>query len=135
MFIDFDNYLLSSFSEDYWSDEGISFAEVKLCEFSNEDWLTINEEWRDRDYFWLIRCANVLGDFNDSKSMELLINFLSVDNVEVQIAVLDSINSLLSMGMINKDFDMDLIGKVKKIESSSIVVNAMLNSLNNKLKK
>ncbi|MGE6440278.1 hypothetical protein ACQKC9_01785 [Psychrobacter sp. NPDC078409] len=135
MFKDFDNYLLSSFSEDYWSDEGISFAEVKLCEFSNEDWLTINNDWRDRDSFWLIRCADVLGDFNDSKSMNLLLSFLSVDNVEVQIAALDSINSLLSMGMITKDFDMDLISKIKKIKSSSIVVNAMLNSLDNKLKK
>lgn len=135
MFKDFDNYLLSSFSEDYWSDEGIGFAEVKLCEFSNEDWLIINNDWRDRDSFWLIRCANVLGDFNDSKSMNLLLSFLSVDNVEVQIAALDSINSLLSMGMISKDFDMDLISNIKKIKSPSIVVNAVLNSLGNKLKK
>lgn len=135
MFIDFNNYLLSSFSDDYWSDEGISFAEAKLYKFSHEDWLTINEKWKDRDSLWLIRCANVLGDFNDSKSMELLINFLNVDDVEVQIATLDSINSLFSIGFNNKNFNVELIDKINKIESSSMVANMMLDSLNNKLTK
>ena len=129
MFIEFDNYLLSCFSDDYWSDEGINFAEIKLCRFSNEDWLVMNEKWRNRDSFWLIRCADVLGDFNDSKSMELLISFLDIDDVEVQIAALDSINSLLSMDVITKDINNDLIDKINKVQSSSTVIKIMLDSL------
>lgn len=135
MFIDFNNYLLSSFSDDYWSDEGISFAEAKLYKFSHEDWLTMNEKWKYRDSLWLIRCANVLGDINDSKSIELLINFLNVDDVEVRIATLDSINSLFSMYFMNKNFNVDLADKISKIGSSSMVVNMMLDSLKNKLEK
>lgn len=135
MFVDFDNYLSSSFSDDYWYDVGIGIAEAKLYEFSHEDWLSINEKWRARDSYWVIRCADVLGDFEDIKSMKLLMNFLDTDDVEVQIAALDSINSLLSMGVINENFDLILISKIDKIQSSSILVNIVLDSLKNKLMK
>ncbi|MGO2340748.1 MAG: hypothetical protein ACTH5M_09155 [Psychrobacter sp.] len=129
MFTDFDDYLSSSFSDDYWSDEGISIAEAMLCKFSDEDWLIIKEQLKHRNYPWLERCANVLGDFNDSKSMKLLIKFLDIDDVEVQIAALDSINSLLSMAVITKDTNNDLIGKINKVQSSNTVIKIMLDSL------
>jgi hypothetical protein len=135
MYVDFDNYLSSDFSDDYWSDEGISFAEAKLYKFSDKDWLAINEKWKNKNCFWLIKCASVLGDFNDSKSMELLMEFLAVDDIEVQIAALDSINSLLSMDVASTNIDMRLSEKINDIESSSMVVKIMIDSLKSKLKK
>jgi hypothetical protein len=66
--------------------------------------------------------------------MELLMGFLAVDDIEVQIAALDSINSLLSINMDNTNIDVKLSDRINEIESSSVVVNIMIDSLKSKLK-
>jgi len=106
MFKEFDNYLQSDFSEDYWSDVGICFAEKKLEKFSDEDWLAINKDWKNRDNLWLMRCTDALGEVENPKSLELLVKFMEVDDVEVKIATLDSVSSLFSLGISDKDINM-----------------------------
>ena len=137
MFLDFDNYLLSDFSDDYWSDEGIGLAEKKLSLFLEDDWIVIQNEWRKRNSTWVIRCTDVLGDSDNINSMKLLISFLDQKNIELQIATLDSINALLNVnaGKIEIKTIFDLKSKVDSINHSSIVVNTMLTSLKNKLKQ
>lgn len=135
MFVEFDNYLKSDFSENYWNDEGIGIAEEKLHGFSSDDWLAIEQKYTRRDSVWLIRCANALGEVHDSKSLKLLVKLSSVNDIEVNIAALDSINSLLSMRVYDEDFSLYLTQKVYEIESLSPVVNMMLDSLKEKLEK
>lgn len=135
MFIEFDNYLKSDFSEDYWSDEGIGFAEEKLHSFSSEDWIAIDENCTSRDSIWLARCANSLGEVHDSKSLNLLVKLLLIDDTEVTIATLDSINSLLSTGISDEETNLYVAQKLNEIESSSPIVNMMLGSLRGKLEK
>lgn len=64
-FDDFDKYLTSDFSDDYWSDEGIGFAVEKLSAFTREDWSRLKNESNNRSVEWVIRCAETLGDVED----------------------------------------------------------------------
>lgn len=76
----FDEYISSSFSTDYWADEGIGISEEKLSHFSTEDWNELNHTIKNRDKAWLIRCAEILGDHEDTKSLRVLMNLHNIVN-------------------------------------------------------
>ncbi|MBS5955289.1 MAG: hypothetical protein KIC73_00090 [Clostridiales bacterium] len=44
MYNEFDKYLLGYFTDDYWYDEGFTIARDMLSEFSDNDWLKLQEE-------------------------------------------------------------------------------------------
>jgi hypothetical protein len=133
VFQDFDKYLASSFSVDYWSDEGIGIAENILSELSIEDWNQLKLAIRDRDPSWLIRCADVLGDRGDALAVDLLIKLSANEDVEVKIAALDSINSLLGLTVVDESVIDELRAIIETMNSSSIIVNKMLDSLRSKI--
>ena len=133
MFQEFDEYLSSTFSVDYWSDEGIGIAEEKLADFSDGDWEQLGIASDNRGSLWLTRCAEVLGDHEESLSVQLLMKLARNSDVEVQIAALDSMNSLLNLVSVEDGVLGELKSIVGQIDASSIVVKTMLDSLKGKI--
>lgn len=133
MFQAFDEYLASSFSVDYWSDEAIVIAEAKLAEFSNLDWEKLRLSIEYRGPSWLERCAEVLGEHEGDVVVDILMKLAANESSEVKIAALDSLNSLLSRIHIS----IDLVEKLKVIvdatETSSAVETIMLESMKKKI--
>ncbi|WP_038181741.1 hypothetical protein [Vibrio rhizosphaerae] len=132
MFQEFDNYLNSLFSSDYWADEGISIAENMLSKFSNTDWDMLKDSVGFRDSKWLVKCAEVLGENESSIAFNILMKIAINDNLEVKIAALDSINSLFDY-ISDSDLDglKDVIDGVDVLDSH--VTRMMLNSLERKI--
>ncbi|MBN0989739.1 HEAT repeat domain-containing protein [Amphritea pacifica] len=133
MFSNFDKYLGTSFSIDYWSDEGISHAAEIVSEFTEKDWEELISSFPKQSENWLVRCAESLGDVENNSSLDTLLNLLNSQSEEVQIAALDSMNALLSSGVSaggNKD---RIKIAIKNINSESTVANMMLKSLGDKL--
>jgi hypothetical protein len=133
VFQDFDKYLSSSFSADYWSDEGIGIAEEKLSEYAAEDWEQLMLAIQNRNTSWLVRCAEVLGDHRDALAIDILIKLSSNEDIDVQIAALDSINSLLTFMSVDESTIKKLNAIAGTMNSSSIVVKTMLDSLKSKV--
>lgn len=133
VFSDFDKFLGSSFSIDYWSDEGISCASEMVSEFTEQDWEDLVSSLPEQNENWLVRCAESLGDVESNSSLDTLFNLLNFQSKDIQIAALDSMNALLSSGVSaggNKDRIKIVI---ENINSESSVVNMMLKSLGDKL--
>lgn len=133
MLHDFDVYLASPFSVDYWSDEGIGIASNKLADFSIDDWKQLRLAIESRDSAWLMKCAEVLGNHENILAFELIMKLASNTNSEIQIAALDSANSLINHMSIDKSTIEQLKAIVSNVNSSSLVVNKMLDSLKNKI--
>jgi len=133
MFSDFDKYLCSSFSIDYWSDEGISQAANIVSEFTENDWEELDSSLSNQNESWQIRCAESLGDVENNYSLDILLTLLNSESSEVQIAVLDSVSALLSSGMSAIDCQNDIRRVIEQIDSESSVVNMMIKSLETKL--
>ena len=133
MFIKLDKYLSSSFTIDYWSDEGIGIAEELICTFTSDDWIKLKTSIESRNMIWLIKCAEILGEHEKEVAVDVLMELALNNNVEVQIAALDSINSLLSLGFIDEIKISEIRYIVSGIKKPSIVVGTMLKSLEVKL--
>lgn len=133
MFSDFDKYISSSFSTDYWSDEGISHAAGIVSEFTEKDWEELTSSLPKRNECWQIRCADSLGDVENNPSLNTLLKLLNSENAEVKIAVLDSVSALLSCGLNAADHQDKVRRVIEQINSESSVVNMMLKSLEAKL--
>ena len=98
MFTKYDQYLSSDFSVDFWSDEGISRAASFVSNFDDADWASLYQSIASKSSQWLVRCAETLGDIVDKKSFDALLLLIQIEDKEVQLASIDSINSLASMG-------------------------------------
>jgi HEAT repeat protein len=133
MFSDFDKYLRSSFSIDYWSDEGISRAADMVLEFTEKDWAELVNSFPKQNENWLVRCAESLGDVENNSALDTLLNLLNSQSEEVQIAALDSLNALLGSGVSAGSNKSGIKIAIKNINSESVVVNMMLKSLGDKI--
>lgn len=98
MFEKYSEYLSGDFSADYWSDEGISCATTFLGKFEDSDWASLKSIVQYKPIPWMIRCAETLGDVEGANSFDVLLDLTTVENDEVKISALDSINSRLSLG-------------------------------------
>jgi len=98
MFESYDRYLCSGFSADFWSDEGISEAVVFVRGFSDTDWDALLKSISIKSSEWLVRCAETLGDVAEEKSFCALLFLIQIEDEQVRLAAIDSINSLASMG-------------------------------------
>ena len=98
MFIKYDQYLSSDFAVDFWSDEGISQAVSFVSNFDDKDWISLYRSIGEKSSSWLVRCAETLGDSVNKNSFDALLLLIQIEDEEVQLAAIDSINSLVSMG-------------------------------------
>lgn len=133
MFNELDDYLRSSFSVDYWSDEGISIAASKVSGFTQSDWEELSSSIHERSESWKVRCAELLGDVENPSSIAVLMELLKSHDTEVQIAALDSISSLLSSGLQVNGHREEMVRYIDDVKSDSELVNMMLQSLLSKL--
>lgn len=130
MFEKYSAYLDGDFSVDYWSDEGIGYATTFLEKFTDSDWDSLKRIVQHKPVPWMIRCAETLGDVGGISSFDVLLELIAVENDEVKISALDSINSRISLGFVIGDSG----GKIRSVVnaargSAGIVVSMMLDSL------
>jgi hypothetical protein len=122
--------------DDYWSDVGVIDAIAALNNFNDEDWILLNINKSSRSIEWQCACAETLSDSNDlSKSLYILLDLMNVSDNDLKVAVLDSINSILSSRQITLG-DKELYHlkeSIKDLKNAKGVVGIMISSLNNKL--
>ncbi|MDP2571612.1 hypothetical protein Q8W40_05410 [Vibrio penaeicida] len=134
MFEEFDSFLSMSYSVDYWEDEGISIADSKLYDFSEQDWLELKSTIDLRGEQWQVRCIGVLGDQEHKNAFQILIKQAeSSKSQQVQVAALDSINSILSFGKPSTEEKALLREVIDKFTSSSSIESMLVDSLRKKV--
>ena len=134
MFEKYSAYLDGDFSVDYWSDEGIGYATTFLEKFKDSDWESLKEIVQHKPVPWMIRCAETLGDVGGISSFDVLLELLAVENDEVKISALDSMNSRLSLGLALGDSAGRMRSAIKAARSSAgSVASMVLDSLEKKL--
>jgi hypothetical protein len=126
---EYDSYLDSSLSVDYWSDEGISIAAEKLTRFTDNDWLQLEQIVESRDKEWLVRCAEVLGEIETTVAIDILMKLIKNNSHIVQIAALDSISALLDIVDVGNNRIVELRNELDKFKTTSDIATRMLDSL------
>jgi len=134
MFDKFKKYLELEFSEDFWSDEGMSHAVSLISQFTELDWLAFLESIANQSEIWMIRCSEALGDVGYAQSLEALLKLISLGSKSVVIAALDSINSLATRGFDISPYKHEIQNTLNKIITSDHVTRAMISSLQIKIK-
>jgi len=135
MFEKFKNYLLLEFSEDYWSDEGISMAASMISQFTELDWFALFETIEHQSESWMIRCSEALGDRGDKHSLAALLKLIIFGSQNVIIAALDSINSLASQGFDISPYKHEIHNSLNRVVANAdSVTRTMLASLQTKIK-
>jgi len=135
MFEKFNNYLQLEFSEDFWSDEGITQAASMVSQFTESDWVTLFETIAQQSELWMIRCSEALGDKGDKSSLTALLKLITVGSQKVIVAALDSINSIASQGMDILLYKQEIQSSLDKVvKNADSVTRPMLSSLQSKLK-
>lgn len=102
MFERFDQYLNKAFSDNYWSDEGISICADMVESFEAQDWEALRHALHIRSHRWSMRCAEVLGEAPANLALPALLELAQSGNGDVLEAALDSLNTL-------SDSDQDLL--------------------------
>jgi hypothetical protein len=134
MFEKYSAYLDGDFSVDYWSDEGIGYAITFLEKFTDSDWASLKDAIQHKPISWLIRCAETLGDVGGISSFDVLLELIAVENDEVKISALDSVNSRLSLGLVLGESVVKIRSAIKIAKSSAGTVASMvLDSLEKRL--
>lgn len=134
MFEKYSAYLDGDFSVDYWSDEGIGYATTFLENFTDLDWVALKGIVQHKSVPWMIRCAETLGDIGGIHSFDVLLELIAVENDEVKISALDSVNSRLSLGFVLGDSAENIRSAIKAARSSAGTVASMvLDSLEKRL--
>jgi len=134
MFEKYDQYLSLEFSDDYWSDEGISYAASMLNTFTEADWVTLKNSSRSKSAQWIARCAETLGDSHKRHSLDLLLSWSQSGNHEIVISALDSINALSLSGLDISLYSDQLRAVISEIKvGNSPPEKMLLSSLQKKL--
>ena len=94
MFSGYNEYLLSDFSADYWSDEGISIAVSLLNTFSEADWQELTSVWRNMPTAWKVRCAETIDSYASAIVDSILVDMLQDGDPDVVVAAADSLRSM-----------------------------------------
>lgn len=132
----YDEYIGRQFSVDYWSDEGISQAALILVQFDISDWQSLAESCIDKPDGWGVRCAETLCDIADANALMVLLRLLRSGSIDVRVAALDSIRSLMAGGVDVSAFARkisDAVSQVRAFGSIDHVVELILTSLEKKL--
>ena len=130
----YDKYLDSKFSEDYWSDEGISYAVALLNVFTKIDWDLLSKEITGKSTPWLVRCAQTLGDMASADALLVLMRLLKIENPEVRLTALDSINAIASTGFNIKSNSLKLREAINDLKpTAGKITELVIASLEKKL--
>lgn len=116
MYEKYDRYLNGDFSDDYWSDVGISEAATVLSSFSDNDWDFLSQQLKVKETLWLQRCAETLSEVDSPHVVGVLMKLIDQSDNSVVIAAADSLNSLVSMGY-KIQYAEDLKSKLVAIKS------------------
>jgi hypothetical protein len=95
MYNEFDEYLLGYFTDDYWYDEGFSIAREMLSEFSDEDWLKLQEEVLEKDIEWQKKLAYCIDNTSKMYELEILLTLSTVKDNELFNICIDSLRSFI----------------------------------------
>lgn len=96
MYCEFDEYLMGYFSDDYWYDEGFSIARELLSEFSDDDWLKLQNEVLMKDIEWQKKLAYCIDNTSKACELEILLILSTVKDNELFNMCVDSLRSFLT---------------------------------------
>ncbi|OPA86450.1 hypothetical protein BFW87_24655 [Pseudomonas fluorescens] len=98
MFNEYELFLDSIGSENYWSDVGMDIARAKVLEFDNSDWIKLESVLNVKPDDWQIRCAESLSDSNDERAINILLKLAKSEDESIIIHAIESIESIFSAG-------------------------------------
>ncbi|NVE01678.1 HEAT repeat domain-containing protein [Massilia sp. BJB1822] len=114
----YNKHISRDFSDDYWSDIGIGEAALIFSKFDNGDWGLLKQELDDKDLIWLRRCAETLSEVESLSATEIVVELISHPDDEVAMAAVDSLNAMLSMGVV-VELDNKLMKRLGEIKLNS----------------
>jgi len=135
MYIELDRLLSMKASVDYWGDVLIDDAEKELYDFTDEDWRTLKSEIIKKESEWLERCASMLGDSPDPSSLEILIQLLPHSDLEVREVAIDSVRSLLSLGLDGRKYLSEIKNAASNLNKSDELSSSLLELINKEIHK
>lgn len=100
MFEEYEGFLESISSEDYWSDIGVDVACSQVNKFDDFDWCKLKSTLSMKSEEWRGRCAESLSDVNDERALYILLELIRAEDECVAIHAIESINSLFLAGSI-----------------------------------
>ncbi len=95
MYNEFDKYLLGYFTDDYWYDEGFTIARDMLSEFSDNDWLKLQEEVLKKNIEWQKKLAYCIDNTSKMYELEILLTLSTVKDNELFNTCIDSLRSFI----------------------------------------
>lgn len=95
MYNEFDKYLLGYFTDDYWYDEGFTIARDMLSEFSDNDWLKLQEEVLKKNIEWQKKLAYCIDNTSKMYELEILLTLSTVKDNELFNICIDSLRSFI----------------------------------------
>lgn len=130
MYAEFNGYLKMEASVDYWGDVLIDDAEKALFNFTNEDWSTLKSELFNKNSEWLERCASLMGDIVEIQALEVLVELLPHSDPEVREVAIDSVRSLLSLGLDGRKYLTEIKSAVSNMKGSDVISSSTLDLVN-----
>lgn len=133
MFKEYELFLDSIGSEDYWSDLGMDISRAKVTEFDNSDWVKLETVLKAKSDDWQVRCAESLSDSNDERAINILLELAKSEDESVTIHAIESIESIFSAGYF---FDSARVVHAlsDEVEASTRTVKLMVATLIKKIK-
>ncbi|NVZ50135.1 HEAT repeat domain-containing protein [Pseudomonas sp. B6002] len=133
MFKEYELFLHSCDSEDYWSDEGIDVAGAQVSEFTASDWCELESAIVVKPDVWLRRCAESLTDCNDVHALQILLRLLEAKEESVVIHALESIDALFLASYI-RNVSPVITALNERVDASTRTLELMVATLIRKLK-
>lgn len=94
MYEELDEYLSSSFSIDYWYDEGVVIATDILRKFDKSDWEKLLRNILSKPTEWQTRFAYSTSDIINENVLESLVLLSGIENDELFETCIDSLRVL-----------------------------------------
>lgn len=92
-------FATDEFPIDYWSDVAVVSASDVLDDFSDADWVSLLLSVKNKSDFWVLRMCESMGGVAEKRALYVLLEVVSRENEEVRCAALDSIRSMVSLGL------------------------------------
>lgn len=93
-----------------------------LERFSDGDWLELLSSIDCKGEFWALRLCEVLGDFADERALSVLLKVISRDSEMLRCAALESIRSMIKLGLYVSKYSDDIkviVENAKKTKASA----------------
>jgi len=97
MYKKFDEYLSGFFTDDYWYDEGVYFAQGLLEKFNDDDWNELVNSILSKSIEWQSRYVYCIDEGIDNENVvKSLIMLSEVESDDLFINVIDSLRCIMS---------------------------------------